>query len=46
LDGEKDAAEYNRAADGLLEDRRRGVSAVAKGKSMQKEKKKPKQKKK
>jgi hypothetical protein len=33
-------------ADGLLEDRRRGVSAVAKGKSMQKEKKKPKQKKK
>jgi hypothetical protein len=34
------------SADGLLEERRRGVSAMAKGKSMQKEKKKPKQKKK
>jgi hypothetical protein len=46
LDGDRAAREYNRSTHGLLEDRRRGVSAVAKGKSMQKEKKKPKQKKK
>jgi hypothetical protein len=44
--GDAEAPEYNQRIDRLLEERRRGVSAVAKGKSMQKEKKKPKQKKK
>lgn len=37
---------YNQRKTDSSNDSRRGVSAVAKGKSMQKEKKKPKQKKK
>jgi hypothetical protein len=44
--GDANAADYNQRETDSSKIQRRGVSAVAKGKSMQKEKKKPKQKKK
>jgi hypothetical protein len=44
--GDAKAADYNQRETDSSKIQRRGVSAVAKGKSMQKEKKKPKQKKK